>query len=224
MRTQGGFSGQGRGGRVRNSSKYLATIRGIPAPISTGSRRNDNRFRESVKRGVKCIRARYALYDILHIYYKCKRRADFLIFLLLKSCRVENDPLPHTVEPTCTYLYFYKQKIFIIKTGVYSLGPRSVVDNMSSWNVFSVKRAWIVEDLHSFILPLVECLTSVWICDFVPANRDLCFRTISTVLLPFYWCKGSVELVTIIIKIFNSFIGVWLTWYSLNSWSKYLDT
>lgn len=100
---------------MRNSSKYLVTIRGIPAPISTGSRRNDNRFRESVKRGVKCIRARHALYDILHIYYKCTRRADFLIFLLLKSCRVETDPLPHTVGRT--YSYFYKQKIFIIKDG-----------------------------------------------------------------------------------------------------------
>lgn len=82
----GGLGARAGVTRVRNSSEYLATIRGIPAPISTGSRRNDNRFRESVKRGVKCIRARYALYDILHIYCKRRRRADFLIFLLLKSC------------------------------------------------------------------------------------------------------------------------------------------
>lgn len=68
----------------------------ISVPISTGSRQNDNRFRESLKRGVKCIRASYALYDILHIHHKCKRRADFLIFHLLK-CYLS------PVRVICTY-------------------------------------------------------------------------------------------------------------------------
>lgn len=52
---------------MRNSAEYFATIRGS-APISTGSRRNDNRFRESGKRGVKCIQASYASYMTFFTY------------------------------------------------------------------------------------------------------------------------------------------------------------
>lgn len=83
---------RGRGTRVRNSSEFLATIRGILAPLSTGSLRNDNRFRESVKRGVKCIQARHSLYDILPTSYKCKRRGNSVISLFIKKLSSQHVP------------------------------------------------------------------------------------------------------------------------------------
>lgn len=70
-----------RGGAGGSGCEYLATIPRILAPISTGSLPNDNRFRESDKRGVKCIHASpHMTFFSTHVPY--------VIALLLKSYRI----------------------------------------------------------------------------------------------------------------------------------------